>query len=409
MLKTTHSNETTIPVTHPSKPITQHPSKSSSQSPPSPRWLTPEFLLYYLTCIFITVWMFRVALEMGTNGSPVYIHYYKLLTRGWLYRRPMDDSDVQYSKFREQLPTLMKVAASHIITMRVIRAILARRHKPRKAFLYSTLFSFIFSIAVLGVLHGMGAIKILVLLVIPYALTKSGAGISFRLTGIGSVPAVPMTIWLYAIAILLLNSRYNGYEFGWIHSSLAILDNYKGLLPRWYLTFNFQILRIISFSMDHHWSLQSTDQTLTELNPKKDDNIRSTTYSPSQSRITAPRPEEDYNLITYLDYCLYLPLSFAGPIITFNDFVAQSSLKPSRTIKNPYPTIPTKTFLYFIRWSLCLFLMESLQHLLHIPAMAKNKVWLKTPLTPFQFMIIGYFSLVFIWLKVGMPKPKHSN
>lgn len=42
-----------------------------------------------------------------------------------------------------------------------------------------------------------------------------------------------------------------------------------------------------------------------------------------RERVDIPCGPDDYNLFNYLSYSLYSPLYLAGPIITYNDFIAQ--------------------------------------------------------------------------------------
>jgi hypothetical protein len=44
-----------------------------------------------------------------------------------------------------------------------------------------------------------------------------------------------------------------------------------------------------------------------------------------RKRVSTSLPEEDYNFVDFVCYCLYPPLYIAGPIITFNDFIWQVS------------------------------------------------------------------------------------
>lgn len=39
----------------------------------------------------------------------------------------------------------------------------------------------------------------------------------------------------------------------WIHK-----DDNRGMNSRWYVTFNFTMLRLVSFNLDYYWSLRQT-------------------------------------------------------------------------------------------------------------------------------------------------------
>ncbi|KAJ3194353.1 glycerol transporter [Irineochytrium annulatum] len=56
------------------------------------------------------------------------------------------------------------------------------------------------------------------------------------------------------------------------------------------------------------------------------------------------------------------------------------------------------TLAYCLRWLFALFLMESMQHILYVTAIGKAHAW--EGMTPFEFMVVGFISLKFIWLKL---------
>ena len=92
-------------------------------------------------------------------------------------------------------------------------------------------------------------------------------------------------------------------------------------------------------------------------------------------------------------YTLYIPLYLAGPIIPFNDFLAQSE-KPPKTITT------RSTLTFFARWLGLYFSMELFLHAFHVIAISKDRAW--SGFTPFQIMMVGYFTLKHIWLKLSI-------
>ena len=97
----------------------------------------------------------------------------------------------------------------------------------------------------------------------------------------------------------------------------------------------------------------------------------------------------------YLAYALYSPLYFAGPIVTFNDYISQLRY-PSASIT------PTRTILYGVRWMISLLCMELVLHFLYVVAISKsNPAW--EVYTPFQLSMLAYFNLHIIWLKLLLP------
>jgi D-alanyl-lipoteichoic acid acyltransferase DltB (MBOAT superfamily) len=84
-------------------------------------------------------------------------------------------------------------------------------------------------------------------------------------------------------------------------------------------------------------------------------------------------------------------LYLAGPIIPFNDFIAQSE-------KQPKTITARSTLMYLFRWIGLYFFMEIFLHAFHVIAISKDRAW--SGFTPFQIMMVGYFTLKHIWLKL---------
>ncbi|KAI8851094.1 MBOAT, membrane-bound O-acyltransferase family-domain-containing protein [Chytridium lagenaria] len=376
-------------------------STTRSNGPPlsTPRWWTAEFMVYFAIIIGVLWWMTAVALDMGSPSFPNYEAYSFHLEPGWLFGRHIDNSDLQYRGFRDKIPILLALAIGHVAIGRVLRAILAEERGAtgskgsRKRGEIASKISLTSSLIVMMVLHGAGIIKMLVMLALPYVVTRrltemtarlqkqhysptqSQSGTSW-LVSAPSLPYGPAVVWAWGIFALFANSYYGG-------------DQWKGMMPRWYNSFNFQVLHMISYSMDHYWAIQSSpgmqadevhdknarSPKSTILDSKEPGGGSSSNGTPSaKSRIDEHRRMSEYGMIYYLDYCLYLPLYFAGPIITFNDYASQLS--------NRGPIWTWKTVTYALRWVWSL-----------------GKAW--AGLTPFQFMVMGYFNLQFIWLKVS--------
>lgn len=151
--------------------------------------------------------------------------------------------------------------------------------------------SVIFSLCFLTVLHGFSILKIIGLISINYQLTKY----------LGSSKMLPVLIWIYGISLLFLNFSYKGYKFGSISSIFNWMDRLEGDLKsiitglgiRWYISFNFSMLRMISFSMDYYWSL-SSNRNETFL---KDSNL--------SERERTETHCDDYGYLNYMTYIVY--------------------------------------------------------------------------------------------------------
>lgn len=115
-----------------------------------------------------------------------------------------------------------------------------------------------------------------------------------------------------------------------------------------------------------------------------------------RDRVSIPAPAPSFTSFrTYLAYILYPPLYLAGPILTFNDYISQSTYRiPSVTAR--------RTTMYGIRFLATLFCMEFLLHTTYVVAISKSSPdW--SSYTPFQLAMLAYFNLHIIWLKLMIP------
>jgi len=159
---------------------------------------------------------------------------------------------------------------------------------------------------------------------------------------------------------------------------------YRGVYPRWHVSFNITMLRLISFSMDHYWACN--DSSLRQRP------IDESTLSEKQRKFTA-HPPETYSFANYIAYVLYPPLYIAGPIITFNDFMWQ--------IRRPNEHQSLGVRSYLIRFLACLLTMEFILHFMYVVAIKDSKAWSGD--TPAELSMIGLWNLFIVWLKLLLP------
>lgn len=111
--------------------------------------------------------------------------------------------------------------------------------------------------------------------------------------------------------------------------------------------------------------------------------------------MTLPAAARDYSFSKYLAYALYAPLYNAGPILTYNDYIAQTRYKLASINRD-------RIVIYAVRFLLCLLTMELIQHFLYAVAIIKSSPeW--SNYTPFQLSMLGYFNLHIVWLKLLLP------
>ena len=203
------------------------------------------------------------------------------MSPGWIPGRKVDNSDAQYSGFRNNLPYLFLLIPLHPALRKILGLLIpifndetgkdeymngdSNGAFPRgfnaaadKRLRARTSFDVAFNLMFLFALHGSSAPKILLILYINFLIaTKLRKSY------------VPVVTWTFNVAILFANELAEGYPYARIANALvpstaedalsgtawgAFLDSYGGLQPRWDIHFNFTVLRLISFNFDHLWA-----------------------------------------------------------------------------------------------------------------------------------------------------------
>ena len=236
-----------------------------------PQWRTPEYLLYILVIAVCVPQMYLAVVQVSQPSSPNYSKYEHLLSPGWLFGRRVDNSDGQYAGFRDNIPYLMLLVILHPLGRRYYEALTASEAAAPQANgsvkltntnvsaekrLRSRLtFDLSFSLIFISALHGFSALKILLILYINFTIATA-------------MPrdAIPAATWLFNICILFANELLRGYPYATIGNAIApfyaqagtwgkSLDSWGGLIPRWDVSFNITVLRLIAFNLDHYWAL----------------------------------------------------------------------------------------------------------------------------------------------------------
>lgn len=337
---------------------------------PVSKWSTREFKFYYAMFAICVPLMFKAAMEASNETNPNYPRYAHLLSKGWIFNRKVDNSDLQYRFFRDNFFLIFGLIIIHCSLRRIVGAFV---HLKR------THFDFVFGLAFLYTAHGTNSLRILIHLLISYAIAKK----------IPNHKVATYLTWIYGILSLFLNAQFRSMPFG-----IAAIDNgFKGIIARWDVFFNFTMLRMISFNLDY---LEKANEAQERVKEDKHTEGQQLIDLDERQRLTAPLPLSDYSIVNYIAYITYAPLFIAGPIITFNEYVYQSNYQQLATVKNY-----KNTFLYFIRFIFCVLLMEFLLHYTYVVAVSKTKSWAGD--TPFQISMIGLFNLNIIWLKLLIP------
>ncbi len=288
--------------------------------------------------------VFYKAYILSTPLNPRYTAISRYLSDGWLGK--MDLSDHQHRFFRNYLGILSVVM--------IIHTSLSYTYKQQfKGF------TFIFCLLFLFVIHGYNAIKVLILLSFNYGITRAFGKTKFGVIG----------LWIWHITMILV---MNQLDFD--------LPYFNGLISQWTIYYKFNILRMISFSMDYKWS-----------------KLYDTIERPINRRERIASPCRDYTYKTYLRYVLYPPLYLAGPIVTFNDFVHQENkINKNQLIQNRPAIIR-----YAMRFLAILGIMEIFSRVAYVNAISSDgKKNGFESYTSIELCIIGYLALMHIWLKL---------
>ncbi|KDQ59021.1 hypothetical protein JAAARDRAFT_33744 [Jaapia argillacea MUCL 33604] len=361
-------------------PSSSRAARSPETRPPA-RWKTPEFAFYELAFLIVVPIMIWIPISLSSESHPNYPLFSHRLSSGWLFGRRVDNSDTQYRSFRNNIPALSLLVSAFFIAKSIYGRFSSQRSSPSLSQHTSTIdtalhripFLLTFSIVMLLALHGTSIIKVLIILSINYAIAKS--------FGQSHPKLAPLLTWVVNMGVLFANEWNSGYKFASLHTSLEVLDSISGVYPRWHVSFNITMLRLISFNMDYFWACirEKPTESGSELDFKQ--------------RTSTPHPLEIYSYKNYIAYVLYPPLYIAGPIITFNDFIWQ--------IRRPTSISRSTVTSYLMRFLFCLLTMEFILHFMYVVAIKDTKAWVGD--TPAELSMVGLWNLMIVWLKLLLP------
>ncbi|RWW79421.1 hypothetical protein BHE74_00012294 [Ensete ventricosum] len=323
------------------------------------------FLLLYAAAFY------AVVIDRSLHLSDNHCEKLRGLRPGWISGRLNDISDAQWRNFRENLPILTVVLGFFTIVANILRYWYNLRGRGMSFIWILT------SLSYLSYLHGACVGYIISIASLNFFMAKVFARSKYYLG----------MLWVFNLAILIVNRIYEGYSFSLFGQQLEFLDNYRGTF-RWHICFNLVILRMISYGCDYHWSYEKP--FFDHKKHMQRCNICSsgkTCYFSLQERSIHG---EKYSFSMYLCYLIYAPLYIAGPIVSFNAFAAQMDM-PQKNYSLG------QIIRYGLKWILTLLLMEAMTHFFYYNAFAVSGSW--RHLSPLEILIIGYGVLNFMWLK----------
>lgn len=294
--------------------FTPHPKAQPS------KWNTPEYYFYYFCHVVMPIVMAKAVYDVSQPSHPGFKHYERLLSPGWIPGRKVDNSDAQFRGFRDNIPYLLFLLTVHPLLRRAYERFTFRNTVPAVSppgiSAISTIspqsrmgarisFDLAFAVLFIPALHGVSALKILVILCANYEM----------ITLLPRRYAGPAT-WLFNVGILFANELSSGFKVAraaaWLSPPQAAavdgksagstseamlwgqwIDGYGGLIPRWEILFNITILRLISFNFDYLWSRdRQADNTLEVRQCPSHD---ATSCILTRSRRRAPPPSHPPN------------------------------------------------------------------------------------------------------------------
>lgn len=328
----------------------------------SPRWWSLEFVAYYMIIAQALYFGVQSVLSFSSQGHPAYSKYALFLSEGWIPGRNIDLSDRQYGAFRRNLLPLSGLMAAYLALSYIIK-----RQNADITLKCALGLLFVF------VLHGFNVVKIMVIVGVNYAITKRARELRR-----------PLYLWLWALGVLFVTE--------WFEFPFFPKDLFLGFYKRWNIVFKITVLRMISYGMDYHWYSAGYQQVQSDQRA-----LHKQTCKGCQSGVECEKyqiqfgskDESDYDWPQYLTYLFYPPLYLAGPIMTFNSFVAQS--KQPR-VENQYVLI------YGLRFLGCLLFFDMFLHYFYVVALKESRAFIG--LTAVDFGMLGFFNLKVIWLKL---------
>ncbi|GJN93639.1 hypothetical protein Rhopal_006696-T1 [Rhodotorula paludigena] len=395
------------------------------QSAPPPRWRSREFVAYY--CVFLVALpkMWSLAVSATSPKREAYWRYGPHLSDGWIFGRRVDVTDDQYHLFRSHLPLLVALLLLHVLLSHSFRLVLSRispscnprssSYAPSKARTARARFSATFSLVLLAALHGSSLPKMLAILWANYRIAMLG-GSAKRSGGRWRREWTPYATWAFNVAILFANELAEGYHYRAISPSLAWLDDYGGLLPRWHISWNISMLRLVSFNMEYYWaSSAALHEPELPTSPMQKATMRSPRTSSQTPTLDPSASAGNYTFTTYLAYTLYPPLYLAGPIMSYPSFVSQLAgpspasspiSSPAAPVSSPSPrseTSPLALLSYATRFLVCLLTMELVLHYMHVVALKDSGSGWWDGLSAAQVSMVGFWNLIVVWLKLLLP------
>ncbi|CAG8668727.1 11119_t:CDS:2, partial [Acaulospora colombiana] len=156
--------------------------------------------------------------RLNLETHPNYAKYSRELQDGWIFGRKVDNSDMQFSEFRDNFPLLALALGLYLVLSHLFRILYSSKLPTKLATqpLRRAYFFLAFSTIFLYVLFGNSIIFIFIILSLNYAISRIFRGSR----------ANPIITWIFNLFVLFLNEAFKGYHFKSIDERLAFLLRY---------------------------------------------------------------------------------------------------------------------------------------------------------------------------------------
>ena len=247
---------------------------------------------------------------------------------GWFGHRLKDVSDFQWRVFSAHIPIILSCMTFFIC---VSQFCFGKNVEMRCNFYIC------FGIGFLLYIHGACAFW-------PLFIAMGGYVLAIILK---NVPSNGLITWIFHVILLIASKYYDGFDY---------IDLGSTGIYNWHTAYNLVFLRMISFSLDYYWAKDTTD----------------------------------YTMKNYFAYVFYIPLYIAGPIISFNKFIAQV-YTPQTTYS--YKDIGKMCF----KWICIILTFEFTLHYNYMYAFNLFRFWRVAP--PSVVLASGLATLMFMYMK----------
>jgi hypothetical protein len=151
------------------------------------KWNTLEYYVYYVFFLTIPALMFKSVYDVSKPEHPNYLRYEPLLSPGWIPGRKVDNSDLQYKGFRDNIPYMALLLVLHPLLRRTFESFQSKsdmqhangaKHRDDNVAVQAANFRMEnrvrFDLAFAGIfllaLHGISTLKVLLILYLNFQL-----------------------------------------------------------------------------------------------------------------------------------------------------------------------------------------------------------------------------------------------